>query len=67
MNKLAGAGLTGGSTVEYLDYVVSSNNHRQPMQARNDVRILRSTADPVFMTWDLSDHFPVMGQFQYNP
>jgi len=67
VNKLAGAGLTGGSTVEYLDYVVSSNNHRQPMQARNDVRILRSAADPVFMTWDLSDHFPVMGQFQYNP
>lgn len=67
INKLAGAGFSGGSTVEYLDYVVSSNNHRQPMQSRNDVRILRSAADPVFMTWDLSDHFPVMGQFQYNP
>ena len=67
INKLAGAGFSGGSTVEYLDYVVSSNNHRQPIHARNDVRIIRSAADPLFMTWDLSDHFPVMGQFQYNP
>lgn len=65
VNKLAGAAGSGGTTVEYLDYVVSSNTHRQPIQSRNDVRILRSTADPVFMTWDLSDHFPVMGQFNY--
>lgn len=67
INKLAGAAGSGGTTVEYLDYVVSSNNHRQPTQSRNDVRILRSAADPLFMTWDLSDHFPVMGHFNYNP
>lgn len=67
INKLAGAAGSGGTTVEYLDYIVSSNNHRQPIQSRNDVRIIRSAADPVFMTWDLSDHFPVMGQFSYNP
>ncbi len=65
VNSLAGAAGSGGTAVEYLDYVVSSNNHRQPMQARNDVRIIRSAADPLFRTWDLSDHFPVMGQFQY--
>jgi endonuclease/exonuclease/phosphatase family metal-dependent hydrolase len=67
VNKLAGAAGSGGSTVEYLDYVVSSNTHRQPIQSRNDVRILRSTADPLYMTWDLSDHFPVMGHFNYGP
>ena len=66
-NSLSGAAGSGGTTVEYLDYVVSSNNHRQPIQARNDVRIIRSAADPLFKTWDLSDHFPVMGEFQYNP
>ena len=64
---LAGAAGSGGTAVEYLDYVVASNTHRQPTQARNDVRILRTTADPLYMTWDLSDHFPVMGQFNYSP
>jgi hypothetical protein len=67
VNKLAGAAGSGGTAVEYLDYVVASNTHRQPTQARNDVRILRTTADPLYMTWDLSDHFPVMGQFNYSP
>lgn len=67
VNKLAGAAGSGGTTVEYLDYIVSSNTHRQPIQARNDVRVLRSIANPMYMTWDLSDHFPVMGQFNYNP
>lgn len=67
VNQLAGAAGSGGTTVEYLDYIVSSNTHRQPIQSRNDVRIVRSAANPVFMTWDLSDHFPVMGHFNYNP
>lgn len=65
INTLAGRAGSGGTAVEYLDYVVTSNNHRQPLQARNDVRIIRSAAAPVFRTWDLSDHFPVMGEFQY--
>lgn len=67
VNKLAGAAGSGGTTVEYLDYVLSSNTHRQPLQARNDVRILRAASNPMYMTWDLSDHFPVMGHFTYNP
>lgn len=66
INKLAGAAGSGGTTVEYLDYIVSSNTHRQPIQATNDVRVLRSAANPLFMTWDLSDHFPVLGQFSYH-
>lgn len=67
VNKLAGAAGSGGTTVEYLDYVVYSNNHRQPQTSRNDVRIIRSAAAPVFTIWDLSDHFPVMGEFAYAP
>ena len=66
VNKLASAAVSGGTTVEYLDYVLNSNTHRQPKQARNDVRILRSTVDPLYMTWDLSDHLPVMGHFDYG-
>jgi len=46
--------------------VVTSNTHRQPVSGRNDVRIIRSAAAPVFKTWDLSDHFPVMGEFDHR-
>lgn len=67
INTLAGRAGSGGEAVEYLDYVVYANDHRQPVQSRNDVRVLRSAAAPVFMTWDLSDHFPVMGDFAYAP
>lgn len=67
INKLAGRAGSGGTGVEYLDYVVYANDHRLPVQSRNDVRVLRSAAAPVFMTWDLSDHFPVMGEFNFAP
>lgn len=67
INTLAGRAGSGGTAVEYLDYVVYANDHRLPTQSRNDVRVLRSAAAPVFMTWDLSDHFPVMGDFAYAP
>ncbi|WP_227173462.1 sphingomyelin phosphodiesterase [Marinobacter sp. CA1] len=51
--------------VEYLDYVVVSNTHRQPMSARNDVRVPRSDSADLWGVWDLSDHFPVLGDFQF--
>ena len=51
--------------VEYLDYVVVSNTHRQPLQSRNDVRVPRSDSDDLWGIWDLSDHFPVLGDFQF--
>ncbi len=53
-------------TVEYLDYVVWSNDHRQPVQSRNDVRVLRSVSDNMWERWDLSDHFPVLGEFVFE-
>jgi endonuclease/exonuclease/phosphatase family metal-dependent hydrolase len=53
-------------TVEYLDYVVWSRLHRQPTAARNDVRVPRSTSGALWGKWDLSDHFPVMGQFSFE-
>lgn len=51
--------------VEYLDYVVVSNTHRQPVSSRNDVRVPRSDSDDLWGIWDLSDHFPVLGDFQF--
>ncbi|MFP5383017.1 MAG: sphingomyelin phosphodiesterase [Gammaproteobacteria bacterium] len=67
INILSGAAGSGGETVEYLDYVVYSNTHRQPSQSRNDVRVPRTGVAPLFHTRDLSDHFPVMGDFAFNP
>lgn len=66
VNQNATAAGSGGSTVEYLDYVVYANDHLQPNAARNDVRVLRSVAPSVWGTWDLSDHFPVMGEFDFS-
>lgn len=53
-------------TVEYLDYVMWSNDHRQPVDSRNDVRVPRSTSDALWGKWDLSDHFPVLGEFVFE-
>lgn len=52
-------------SVEYLDYLVYSNAHRQPSNSKNDVRILRSTSNNLWRKWDLSDHFPVLGEFNF--
>lgn len=51
-------------TVEYLDYVVFSKAHRQPSFSRNEVRVPRTTVDALWQRWDLSDHFPVLGEFR---
>ncbi len=55
----------GSGKVQYLDYVLYANDHRQPVASINDVRVPRSTSDDLWNWWDLSDHFPVMGAFQY--
>lgn len=64
-NKLA-----SGKDREYLDYVLFSKAHKQPRGAFNEVRILRSHVEWkefVFekAMWDLSDHFPVFGRFEF--
>ena len=58
--------LIGSDKVQYLDYVVYSNTHRVPVQSRNDVRVPRSANDALWNWWDLSDHFPVMGEFRFQ-
>lgn len=51
--------------VAHLDYVTYSNTHLAPVQANQDVRVPRSTVDNLWNHWDLSDHFPVLGNYQY--
>ena len=65
VNSNAGNSLSGGSTVEYLDYVVYSNNHKIPQTSVNEVKVLRSVDSDIWGIWDLSDHFPVLGEFKY--
>lgn len=52
--------------VEYLDYVLVANDHRQPAASVNDVRVPRSVSDDLWKVWDLSDHFPVLGHFEFE-
>lgn len=65
INQNISGSLAGGSSVEYLDYVVYARDHRQPLESRNDVRVFRSLNEPLWGVWDLSDHFPVLGDFSF--
>lgn len=56
----------GSDKVQYLDYVVYSNTHLAPVESTNDVRVPRSANDDLWNWWDLSDHFPVMGEFHFE-
>lgn len=56
----------GSDKVQYLDYVVYSNTHLTPVESSNDVRVPRSANDDLWNWWDLSDHFPVMGEFHFE-
>jgi len=62
----------GGGRPEYLDYVLFQKSHLTPPISRNEVRMLRShqgwseDADLPSL-WDLSDHYPVLGHFQFPP
>lgn len=51
--------------IEYLDYIMWSNAHRTPETSRNDVRVPRSVSNNLWGKWDLSDHYPVMGEFKF--
>src|SRR5215211_308908 len=63
--------LSGGDHQEYLDYVLYSRAHLQPLNASIEARILRSRfpwkeyfwEDEI---WELSDHFPVSCTLQYG-
>lgn len=50
---------------EYLDYVLYSNDHLAPYIAENGLMTPRSTASGHWNSWDLSDHYPVEGKFEF--
>lgn len=50
---------------EYLDYVFYSNDHVNPISSSNAVLTPRSIASEHWKSWDLSDHFPVAGEFDF--
>lgn len=51
---------SGSDHIEYLDYVFVSNDYAAPTNTpTNNVRIPRSTTEPLWGLWDLSDHYPV--------
>ncbi|MEL7340655.1 MAG: hypothetical protein AAGM67_09235 [Bacteroidota bacterium] len=48
-----------GAENEYLDYLLSSTEHRQPLQSYNEVKPCKAAE------LDLSDHYAVVGYFRY--
>lgn len=53
------------SGTEYLDYVLPIKKYFVPYTTANEVRVIRSKADPMFDMNDLSDHFSVYGRLEY--
>ena len=51
---------------EFLDYVLTSNEHLQPGHAVSDVRVPRSIDASVFTKYDLSDHFAIEASLAFN-
>lgn len=52
--------------VEYLDYTLVSRNHQPALFAQQQAFAPRSTHDDLWGQWDLSDHYPVRGLFQFD-
>ncbi|WP_119394288.1 sphingomyelin phosphodiesterase [Salinibius halmophilus] len=50
--------------VEYLDYILVSNEYDQSQSNINEVTVPRSTDARLWEHWDLSDHFPVSVDLQ---
>ncbi len=60
INEFAGTALSGGENIEYLDYVVISDEYAKTEGNDNDVKVPRSSATSLWQKWNLSDHFPVV-------
>jgi endonuclease/exonuclease/phosphatase family metal-dependent hydrolase len=50
---------------EYLDYVLYSNEHLVPFESTNTLLTPRSITAQHWGSWDLSDHYPVAGYFEF--
>lgn len=59
INDFAGEAMSGGENVEYLDYVMVSNEYQIKSSNDNRVDVPRSTDERLWKHYNLSDHFPV--------
>ncbi|NOH72555.1 sphingomyelin phosphodiesterase [Vibrio pectenicida] len=59
INDFSGKALSGGEHVEYLDYVMVSNEYAMKMHNNNRVDVPRTTDERLWKHYNLSDHFPV--------
>ncbi|MEW7863991.1 sphingomyelin phosphodiesterase [Aeromonas diversa] len=59
VNAYSGGLLSGGANVEYLDYVMVSQDHAPASANRNTVFIPRTSAAGIWPESNLSDHFPI--------
>ncbi|OAJ94923.1 sphingomyelin phosphodiesterase [Vibrio bivalvicida] len=59
INDFAGEAMSGGENVEYLDYVMVSNEYQVKSHNDNRVDVPRSTGERLWKHYNLSDHFPV--------
>ncbi|MDC5805292.1 sphingomyelin phosphodiesterase [Vibrio europaeus] len=59
INDFAGEAMSGGENVEYLDYVMVSNEYQVRSYNDNRVDVPRSTDERLWKHYNLSDHFPV--------
>ncbi len=62
INSFAGQPGSGGENIEYLDYIVVSNEYKSAESNTNTVKVPRTTAEPLWKHWNLSDHFPVKAE-----
>lgn len=59
INDFAGEAMSGGENVEYLDYVMVSDEYNTKTINDNRVDVPRSTDERLWLHYNLSDHFPV--------
>ncbi len=59
INAFSGQPGSGGENVEYLDYIVVSDEYQSAAENTNTVKVPRTSATSLWGHWDLSDHFPV--------
>ncbi|CAF1678613.1 unnamed protein product, partial [Didymodactylos carnosus] len=57
--------IDGDENEEALDYVLYSKTHKLPIQAYQKVILLKTNVEWKYNYYDLSDHYPVLGHFEF--
>ncbi|WP_341665004.1 sphingomyelin phosphodiesterase [Vibrio sp.] len=66
INTYASSDYSGGDSVEYLDYVFVSAEHRRASENSNTVKLQQRVSYGTWSKWHLSDHFSVGGRFVFD-